>query len=207
MSIPSGVTAKTPGRVLFGAGVYFQGVPYSEEVAPTKEAILAAVMGATQEGGTLTITPKLFAPELDGVSVDVEELQSKYGEEGQMEVSFVELTPDYMAHAIIGTVQDSTDGNYSVVKSSALGSGHFYKGFGFYGNLLDGREVIILCKKVLCTSGFTTDPRNAKNALFKGTFRIHSDIEYGVTKLPYAIFIRKEEGWKKADIADVTVAA
>lgn len=205
MSIKSGVTKGTPARVLFGAGVYFQGVTYKEDTPPTDDEILAALMGATQEGGTLTITPEFFRPEIDGVTVALEETEGKIGEAGQMEVSFVELTPEYLAHTIIGTVQDSKDGQYSVIKPSDLGSGHYYKGFGFYGNLMDGRPVIILAKKALCTSGFTTDAKNKTNSLFKGTFEFRSDIESGVTKLPYVIFIRKESGWTKADIADVNV--
>lgn len=205
MSIKSGVTKGTPARVLFGAGVYFQGVDYAENSPPTEEEILAALMGATQEGGTLTITPEFFRPEIDGVTVAVQELESKIGETAQMEVSFVELTPEYLAHTIIGIATDSADGQYSVVKPSDLGSGHYYKGFGYYGNLMDGRPVIILAKKALCTSGFTTDAKNKTNSLFKGTFEFRSDIDAGVTKLPYVIFIRKESGWTKADIADVNV--
>ena len=207
MSIKSGVTTGTPARVLFGAGVYFQGVTYSEDAPPTDEQILAALMGATQEGGTLTITPEFFRPEVDGVTVAVQELESKIGETGQMEVSFVELTPEYLAHTIIGTVHDSKDGQYHVVKPSDLGSGHYYNGFGYYGNLMDGRPVIILAKKALCTSGFTTDAKNKTNSLFKGTFEFRSDIESGVTRLPYVIFIRKQNGWQKVDIANVAVTA
>lgn len=207
MSIKSGVTAGTPSKVLFGAGVYFSGVTYDAKVAPTEEGILAGLMGATQEGGTLTITPEFFTPEVDGVTVAVAELQKKVGETAQMEVSFVELTAEHLAKTIIGTVSASTDTKYDVVTSSDLGTGHFYKGFGFYGNLMDGRDVIILFKQALCTSGFTTDAKNKTNSLFKGTFACQSDIAFGVDKLPYAIFIRKEEGWQKADIADVVVAA
>ena len=203
MSIKSGVTAGTPAKILFGAGVYFSGATYDAKVAPTEEEILAGLMGATQEGGTLTITPEFFAPEVDGVTVAVAELQKKVGETAQMEVSFVELTAEHLAKTIIGTVSASTDAKYDVVTSSDLGTGHFYKGFGFYGNLMDGRDVIILFKQALCTSGFTTDAKNKTNSLFKGTFACQSDIASGVDKLPYAIFIRKEAGWQKADIADV----
>ena len=205
MSLKNGVTKGTPARVLFGAGVYFQGVEYKEDAPPSDDEILAALMGATQEGGTLTVTPEFYRPEIDGVMVAVQEFEAMIGETGQMEVSFVELTPEYLAHTIIGTVSESTDKNYHVIKPSELGSGHYYKGFGFYGNLMDGRPVIILAKKALCTSGFTTDAKNKTNALFKGTFEFRSDLEAGVNRLPYVIFIRKEEGWTKADIKDVTV--
>ena len=199
----SGITTGTPKKIPFGAGVYFKGVTYDEKVAPTEEEIKAAIFGATQEGGTLTITPEFFMPELDGATVAVKELQNKVGETAQMEVSFAELTPELMANMAIGTLSASTDGKYDVVTSSDLKAGHFYDGFGFYGKFMDGRPMIILFKQALCTSGFTTEAKNKTNSVFKGTFACQSDIEYGTTKLPYAIFIHKLEGWTPVDPANV----
>ena len=203
MSIKTGITAGTPSKILFGAGVYFEGVEYNEQVAPTEEAIKAAIIGATQEGGTLTITPEFFAPELDGATVAVMELQNKVGETAQMDVSYVEMTADLMSKMAIGAVTESTDKNYDVVTSSILKKDHFYKGFGYYGEFLDGRPIIILFKNALCTSGFTTDSKNKTNSLFKGTMACQSDIAYGTTRLPYAIFIRKKEGWTSVDASDL----
>lgn len=201
MSIKSGITAGTPSKIPFGAGVYFQGVAYDESTAPTEEVIKAAIIGATQEGGTLTITPEFFAPELDGATVAVMELQNKVGETAQMEVSFAEFTSELATKMAIGKV--STAGEYEVVTSDVLRKGHFYDGFGFYGEYLDGRPMIIIFKHALCTSGLTTDSKNKTNSVFKGTFACHSDIEYGTTKLPYAIFIRKAEGWEATDASDL----
>ena len=206
MSIKSGITAGTPAKILFGAGVYFQGVEYSETVAPTEEAIKAAIIGATQEGGTLTITPEFFAPDLDGASVALMEIQQKIGETAQMDISYAELTADLMSKMAIGAVTESTDKNYDVITSSVLKKDHFYKGFGFYGEFLDGRPIIILFKNALCTSGFTTDSKNKTNSVFKGTMACHSDLEYSTTKLPYAIFIRKKEGWTNAEASDFAMA-
>lgn len=200
----SGITTGTPAKLPFGAGVYFQGVTYSETVAPTTEEIKAAIIGATQDGGTLTITPELFAPELDGATVAVKELQLKVGETAQMEVSIAELTAELAAHLAIGKLTETTDNNYDVVTSAELRAGHFYEGFGYYGKFTDGRPIIIIFKNALCTSGFTTDAKNKTNSVFKGTFTCHSDIEYGTTKLPYAIFIRKATGWTAATPEDLT---
>lgn len=201
MSIKSGITQGTPSKILFGAGVYFQGIEYSETAAPTEDAIKAAIIGATQEGGTLTITPEFFAPELDGATVSVMELQQKVGETAQMDVSWAEFTAELAEKMVIGKV--TTAGEYDVVTSSNLTAGHFYNGFGYYGELMDGRPVIILFKRGLCTSGLTTDSKNKTNSLFKGTIACHSDIAYGTTKLPYAIFVRKAEGWTPANVTDV----
>lgn len=199
----SGITSGTPAKIPFGAGVYFAGVSYSETVAPTAEEIRAKIIGATQEGGTLTITPEFFAPELDGATVAIKELQNKVGEVAQMETSFAELTPELMQKMVIGKVGATTDGKYDVITSSGIGAGHFYEGFGFYGKYMDGRPMIILFKNALCTSGFTTDAKNKTNSVFKGTFVCQSDIEYSTTKLPYAIFIHKLDGWTPVDPTDV----
>ena len=191
----SGITKGTPANIPFGAGVYFKGVTYDEKVAPTEEEMRAAVIGATQDGGSVTITPEFFAPELDGALVAMKELQQKVGETAKIETSFAELTADLVAKTVIGKIGATTDGNYDVITSAGLEVGHFYSGFGYCGKLLDGRPVIIIFKNALCTSGFTTENKNKTNAIFKGTFDCMSDTDYGADKLPYAIFIRKKDGW------------
>lgn len=200
----SGITEGTPSKITFGAGVYFQGLPYDEKVAPTEEEVMGAIIGATQEGGTLTITPEFFAPEIDGANVAIKEFQQKVGETAQLEVSFVELTADYLARTAIGQISETTDGEYEVITSAELRSGHYYSGFGYYGNFLDGRPLIIMFKNALCTSGFSSEAKNKTNSVFKGTFACHSDITYGTDKLPYAIFVRKKDGWTAVRPEDLT---
>lgn len=200
--IQNGVTTGTPAKLPYGAGVYFKGVPFNPAVAPTEEDVKKAIIGATQEGGTFTVTPEFFTPELDGVNVPVKELQVKVGETAQMEVSFAELTADLAAKMAIAKVSESTDKEYDVITSSAnLTADHYYEGFGYYGRFLDGRPLIIIFKNALCTSGITTDAKNKTNSLFKGTFACHSDLEFGTDKLPYAIFIHKAEGWTPINAA------
>ena len=56
MAIKTGITTGTPSRIAFGAGVYFQGVTYSETVAPAEEEVKAGIIGATQETDYQLIT-------------------------------------------------------------------------------------------------------------------------------------------------------
>lgn len=199
----SGITSGTPAKIPFGSGVYFAGVTYDEKVAPTAEEIKAAIIGATQEGGTLTITPEFFAPELDGATVAIQELQNKVAETAQIETSFAEWTSELAMKMVIGKVGETTEKDYDVITSDVLRAGHFFDGFGYYGKFMDGRPIIILFKHALCTSGFTTDAKNKTNSVFKGTFVCQSDIEYSTTKLPYAIFIRKQEGWTAVNADEI----
>lgn len=199
-----GVTTTTPTEIPFDVGVYFSGVEYNEKVAPTEETIKKAIIGATQEGGTLTIEPEFFDIPADGAHVLAKELKAKVGETAKIDVSFMQMQPELLRKQVIGSLQDSTDGDYDVITSSEyLKAGHYYSGFGFMGHLLDGREFIVIFKNALCTSGHTSEHKNKTNTVFKGTFECHSDIEYGLTKLPYAIFIRKAEGWTAVNADEV----
>ena len=63
------------------------------------------------------------------------------------------------------------------------------------------------CKNALCTSGFTTDAKNKTNSVFKGTFTCMSDIETGVTKLPYAIFMHNGTEWTAVNADEAAAAA
>lgn len=199
-----GITQGTPTRIPFGAGFYFHGVPYSEKVAPTLEACKQGCAGATQEGGTVTFTPEYFDIPLDGATVLVEELKKQIGEKSQMEVSFAEMSPDMMAHQMVAQIGETEDKKHTVLTSAGgLRKGHFYAGFGFYGEFIDGREMIIMYKKALCTSGASFENKPKTNTVFKGTFECHSDLEYGVTKLPYVIFIRNAEGWESTTPEDL----
>lgn len=207
MYINSGITQGTPSRIAFGAGVFFQGATYDPKVAPTEEAILAGIMGATQEGGKITITPEFFEPDLDGKLVKVKELMQKVGETAVMETSMVELTAETIAKSVIGTIGATTDGNYDVIQSSELRSGHFYEGFGYYGELLDGRPFICVFKNALKTSGFGLEGKNKENGKFAGTFECISDIAFGVNKLPYALFLRKADDWTPVQAEEITEEA
>ena len=202
MSIKSGITSDTPSKILFGAGVFFAGVTYDDKAAPTENEIKEKLLGATQDGGSVTITPEFFAPELDGATVKIKELQKKVAETASMETSFAELTADNIAHMVIGDVGETTDKKYDVVTSAELSEGNTYQGFGFMGELLDGRPVIIIFKNALCTSGMNTEGKNKNNAVFKGTFECMSDIAYSTTKLPYAIFIHKKDAWQLASVEE-----
>lgn len=208
----NGVTADTPREIPFGPGVYFSGVAYSETVAPTEEAVKAAIIGATQEGGKVVITPEYFDIPVDGVDVLMEELKHKIGEKASIEASFLELKPEFVRKQVAGKLGESTDKNYDVITSDDyLRSSHFYNGCGYWGHLTDGREFIVLFKKALWTSGYEHENKAKTNSVLKGTFECHTDSEYvaenGAKKLPYAMFIRKAEGWKAVNADEAAAAA
>lgn len=208
----NGVTAGTPTQIPFGPGFYFDGVAYSETVAPTEEVMRAGTIGATQEGGKVVITPEFYDIPVDGVDVPMEELKQKIGEKSHIEASFLELKPEFVRKQVIGKLGETTDKTYDVITSDAyIRPGHFYKGCGYCGYLTDGRPFIVLYKKALWTTGFEGENKAKTNSVLKGTFECHTDAEYvaqhGASKLPYALFIRKKDGWTAVNADEAATPA
>lgn len=204
----NGVTTKTTERIPYGAGVYAKGIPYKEDTPPALSEIMAGIMGATQEGGTFTVENEFFAPELDDVQVELEELDNLVKQKARMEVSFAEMTAERLAHMMIAKADTETNEDWDIVTTSEkIEPGHYIEGLCFYGKMINGMPFIILAKKALCTSGFTMNNQSKTNAVMKGTFDFRGNIAYSTAKLPFVIFIRKTSGWETVTPAEAAAAA
>lgn len=193
--VKSGVTANTPKRVLFGAGVYADGLPWGS--VPTPEEVAAGLIGATNGGGKLTIKPNLIDLELDGVLVKCRGLTQKAGEEAYIETNMAEISPAFMARSVIGKASTTEDGKFDVIDSkSKLEDSDYYTGFGFIGQLLDGRAFMAIFKSALCTEGLEIEAKNAEQITVPATVTCYSDTAEGadLEKLPYRLYVEREDG-------------
>lgn len=193
----AGVTADTPKRVMLGAGVFAQGLPI--DTLPTPTQVLQGIIGATNGGSKIEITPEFLDLELDGVMVKTKGLTQKVGETATMETNIAEVVPTMIAKMVVGEVDDETTENYIKITSKAkLVEGDYYKGLGFVGQTLGGNPIMVIFKNALCTSGFSTEAKNKEQAVFTGTFECCADtdaIEQGenLETLPYVIWIYNED--------------
>lgn len=191
----SGITAGTPKRVVFGAGVYAHNLPWDS--VPTAEEVKAGLIGATNGGGTVTITPELIDLEIDGALVKVRGLTQKGGETATMETNMAEISPEYLAKTVIGKASTTEDGKFDVIDSKAkLEDSDYFTGFGYIGQMLDGRALMVIFKNALVTEGFEMEAQNKEQVTIPMTVECFSDIEEAddLEKLPYKIYIEKEDG-------------
>ena len=92
-----GVTKNTPKNILFGAGTIHKNM--------TKEGNTwtgGTIVGATNGGSKLTITPEYTDIPVDGANVLTKGLKVKTGENAFMDVNFTEVTADVVASAAAG---------------------------------------------------------------------------------------------------------
>ena len=183
----SGVTAKTPDNIPFGAGTIHKGLKFY--TASKKWNFAESLVGATSGGSKFEIVPEVIQVEVDGALVAVQELDVKQGETATMEVNFIELTPDIIKASVIGQASNSDIDGYSLITSkSQIEKGDYWDNIAFVGKTLTGRPIIVIMDNALCTSGLSLEGKKKEAGIGKYTFRCSQTIDGDLTVLPYRIY-------------------
>lgn len=183
----SGVTAKTPGNIPFGAGTIHKGLKFNTETK--KWNFAESLAGATSGGSKFEIVPEVVQVEVDGALVAVQELDVKQGETATMEINLAELTPDIIKSSVIGQMVDSNIEGYNlIISKSQIEKGDYWENIAFVGKTLTGRPIIVILGNALCTSGMSIEGKNKEAGVGKYTFRCSQTIDGDLTTLPYKIY-------------------
>jgi hypothetical protein len=183
----SGITAKTPGNIPFGAGTIHRGLKY--DTATKKWNFAESLAGATSGGSKFEIVPEIAQVEIDGALVAVQELDVKNGESAKMEINLAELTPDIIKTSVIGQSGDSDIEGYSLIESkSNIEKGDYWDNVAFVGKTLTGTPIIVILDNALCTSGLSIEGKNKEAGVGKYTFECRQNIDGDLTVLPYHIY-------------------
>lgn len=183
----SGVTAKTPGNIPFGAGTIHKGLKFNTETK--KWNFAESLAGATSGGSKFEIVPEVVQVEVDGALVSVQELDVKQGETATMEINLAELTPDIIKSSVIGQMVDSDIEGYNlIISKSQIEKGDYWENIAFVGKTLTGRPIIVILDNALCTSGMSIEGKNKEAGVGKYTFRCSQTIDGDLTTLPYKIY-------------------
>lgn len=187
----SGVTNKTPGNIVFGAGTIHKGLKYS---AGTGWNFAESLVGATNGGSKVSIVPEITPIEVDGIGVKSKGMAQKTSETATMEVNFAELTKDIIQAATLGQAGTSEDTNYDVIEPKAeIAEGDYWENIAFVGKTLKGEYIIAILENALCTSGFTHEGKNKESAAGTYTFECYAEFGDATDQdiLPWHIYYPK----------------
>lgn len=181
----SGITARTPENIMLGAGTIHRGLTLTDGVWNFEESLI----GATSGGSSVSIVPEFTQIEVDGALVKVKGLNPKTGETATMEVNFVEMTPEILQMATVGTVaaSETYEGYTEITSKARVEEGDYIENLGYIGKKVDGTPIIIIFDYALCTSGFETEGRNKEAGVFTGTFECVADVTPEADTLPWRI--------------------
>lgn len=181
----SGITAKTPENIMLGAGTIHKGFAFVDGKWNFEESLI----GATSGGSKVSIIPEYMDIPVDGALVAVKGLKQKVGETANMDVNFVEMTPDILKMCVVGDVAVSEDyEGFSEIKSRArITEGDYIENLAYVGKKTDGTPIIIIFEQAICTSGLEVEGKNKEAGVFAGSFQCVADISPEADTLPWRI--------------------
>ena len=188
-----GVTAETTKSLMLGAGTFYKNLKWDESAS---DWVHDGVLGATNGGGTLTITPEYFQPELDGVTVKVRGLNFKISEEATIEVNMTEFTEELLTK----TLHMKEDTSVSIpeyrkyVSTRQIVDDDYLESIAFVGTLVDQRQVVIILPNAISLSALELSPQDSENATYAVTFTCTASLnEDNLNTLAYEIYYPQGE--------------
>ena len=179
-----GVTAGTPGNILFGAGTYHRNLKFEGD----KWA--GDVIGATSGGGKISIVGEFVDIEVDGALVKFKGQTVKQGGAATMEVNFVELSTNVLKMATLFKEGESDANGFTMLEDKAhIEEGDYIENFGFVGYTADGKKPIVaIFDLALCTSGLEIEPKNKEQSVVKLTLQAVAANDGDLDTLPVRIY-------------------
>lgn len=181
-----GITEGTPKEILLGAGAYYKNLKYAEETGWE-----GTILGATQGGGKVTITPEYLTIEADGATVKVKGLEKKVGEVANMEINLLEIKESHLVE-VLHMEEDKTKSvpGYKVYKSKRdIGDDDYFENIAFVGTLTSGEQVIIIFENGIIEGALELEPKNKEVSVFTATVECTASFEQDdLEHLPYYIY-------------------
>ncbi|KAK8833645.1 hypothetical protein M9Y10_042526 [Tritrichomonas musculus] len=186
-----GITEKTPENLLFSAGAIYKNLKYSEETGWA-----GTVLGATNGGITLSITPEYVDAEMDGASVPVKGAKIKVAETATMESNMTEFSEGVIKdslHLELDTTANIS-GYKKYVSKRSISKDDYLENIAYVGTLVSGKQIIVILPNAICTSALELQGQNKTQATYTITFECTASFEQtDLEHLPYEIYYPQDE--------------
>ena len=179
-----GLNSDTPKNILFGACTIHKN--FDIESFDTEGTLI----GATSGGSKLSIVPEYVDIEVDGATVKVKGLKKKVGETGTLEINSAEFNKEILKAALLANEGTTDKTGYTLLETkSDIEEGDYWDNITLIGELLDGRQVVVIMENAICTSGLEIDAKKKEAAVPPITFECHADVtDDTLDKLPIYIY-------------------
>lgn len=187
-----GITELTPGRHIFGAGVWFRNYNTAQTVAQNVTA--GRLIGATKGGNEVTIQrdSKNFGEELDGALGKIKGMTKLIKDTALMKATFAEISEDLLLDALPGCTF-SADGSKLVLVPGEITDADFLDNIAWIGDYGDGEgNTGVIIKNPLSYEPLVLAPTDKDNATLQLAMEAHYD-PADMSARPYELFIPNED--------------
>ena len=183
-----GISTKTPGNILLGAGTYHRGLKFEGD------KWVGDILGATNGGGKIAIAGEFVDLEVDGALVKVKGMTVKQGGTATAEVNFAELSTSVLKMGSLFEEGTSDATGFRMLQDKAhIEEGDYIENFGFVGMTADGsKQIIVIFENALCTSGLELEGKNKEQSVVKLTLEAYAKNDGDLDTLPVKIYYPEE---------------
>jgi len=181
-----GITEQTPQNLLFSAGAIYKNLIYDDLTGWT-----GTVLGATNGGIKLSITPEYVNAEMDGATVAVKGAKIKVSETATMESNMTEFSEGVIKESLHLAEDEKADieGYKKYISKRSIENSDYLENIAYVGQLVGGKQIIVILNNAICTSALELQGQNKTQATYTITFECtgtfdQDDLEH----LPYEIY-------------------
>ena len=186
-----GINSTTTENLLFSAGAIYKNLKYEEETGWN-----GTVLGATNGGITLSITPEYVDAEMDGASVPVKGAKIKVAETATMESNMTEFSEGVIKDSL-HLEEDTTasiTGYKKYISKRSISNDDYLENIAYVGTLVSGKQIIVILPNAICTSALELQGQNKTQATYTITFECTASFEQDdLEHLPYEIYYPQDE--------------
>lgn len=179
----TGYNEKTMDHLLLDAGAVYKNFGLPNQ----------AIVGATSGGNEFDAKAKIRQIAVDGVkSANAKGLEVVDSITTTLKCSFLEVTKEILAAALIATIDTTTDPDYDIITGkTVISDSDYIENLAWVGTLSgSNKPVIILIENALCLDGLQLKTQDSKDNVLDVTFTAHADPS-NPQALPYKIYYPK----------------
>lgn len=179
----TGFNDKTMESLLLDAGAVYKNFGYPDQ----------GIVGATSGGNEFQAKAKIRQIKVDGVKAAnakgmevIDEITTT------LKCSFIEITKEILAAALIADIDTTTDSNYDILTGKiVIEDSDYIKNLAWVGTLSGSdKPVIIIIENALSLDGLQLKTEDSKDNVLDVTFTAHADPDTPKA-LPYKIYYPK----------------
>lgn len=179
----TGFNEKTMDHLVLDAGAVYKNFGLPDQ----------AIIGATSGGNEFQAKAKIRQIQVDGVkAANAKGLEVIDSITTTLKCSFLEMTEEILAAALIADIDTASDPNYDIITGKiVIEDSDYIQNLAWVGTLSgSSKPVIIIIENALCLDGLQLKTQDSKDNVLDVTFTAHAD-PTAPKDLPYKIYYPK----------------
>lgn len=189
----NGITAETLNNIFKSPGVIYKNLTFTPGQSGSAGSWAGTVLGATQGGNSIEITPELTQIEIDGCLVPVKGTDSLDKVTCKIKTKLVEITKEGLKLATLAKTGTSEDSKFDLLelKDTIVDADYLDNVACVFFSTQD-KPIIFIMENAICTSGIKFEGKQKDPTVAELEFEPRAESVTDATTLPVKIYVAND---------------